>query len=83
MYNEAEVSLNLKKRWMEMKQSIISILLLVIITGVIVYFIMKSRKYKTEKEKNAIDKGLVAYLFTNSFLVSWLVYRKNKNNDHL
>ena len=68
---------------MEIKQSIISILLLVIIIGVIVYFIMKSRKYKTEKEKNAIDKGLVAYLFTNSFLVSWLVYRKNKNNDHL
>ena len=68
---------------MEMKQSIISIVLLVIIIGVIVYLIMKSRKYKTEKEKNAIDKGLVAYLFTNSFLVSWLVYRKNKNNDHL
>ncbi len=66
-----------------MKQSIISILLLVIIIGVIVYFIMKSRKYKTEKEKNAIDKGLVAYLFTNSLLISWLVYRKNKNNDHL
>ena len=66
-----------------MKQSIISIVLLVIIIGVIVYFIMKSRKYKTEKEKNAIDKGLVAYMFTNSFLVSWLVYRKNKNNDHL
>ncbi len=66
-----------------MKQSVISIVLLVIIIGVIVYFIMKSRKYKTEKEKNAIDKGLVAYLFTNSFLVSWLVYRKNKNNDHL
>ena len=68
---------------MEMKQSIISIVLLVIIIGVIVYFIMKSRKYKTEKEKNAIDNGLVAYMFTNSFLVSWLVYRKNKNNDHL
>ena len=66
-----------------MKQSIISIVLLVIIIGVIVYFIMKSRKYKTEKEKNAIDNGLVAYLFTNSFLVSWLVYRKNKNNDQL
>lgn len=65
-----------------MKQSVISILLLVIIIGVIVYFIMKSRKYKTEKEKNAIDKGLVAYLFTNNFLVSWLVYRKN-NNDRL
>ena len=66
-----------------MKQSIISIVLLVIVIAVIAYFIMKSRKYKSEKEKKAIDKGLVAYLFTNSFLVSWLVYRKNKNNDHL
>ena len=66
-----------------MNRSVISIILLVIVIAVIAYFIMKSRKYKTEKEKNAIDKGLVAYLFTNSFLVSWLVYRKNKNNDHL
>ena len=66
-----------------MNQSVISIILLVIVIAVIAYSMMKSRKYKTEKEKNAIDKGLVAYLFTNSFLVSWLVYRKNKNNDHL
>ena len=66
-----------------MNQSVISIILLVSIISVIVYFIMKSRKYKTEKEKNAIDMSLIAYLLTNSFLVSWLVYRKNKNNDHL
>ena len=66
-----------------MNQSVISIILLVIVIVVIAYFIMKSCKYKSEKEKKVIDKGLVAYLFTNSFLVSWLVYRKNKNNDHL
>ena len=66
-----------------MKQSIISIVLLVIIIGVIVYFIMKSRKYKTEKEKNAIDKGLIAYLLTNNFLISWIVYRNNNSNDRL
>lgn len=66
-----------------MKQSVISIILLVMIIAVIAYFIMKSRKYKTEKEKNAIDKGLVTYLLTNNFLVSWIVYRNNKNNDHL
>lgn len=66
-----------------MNQSVISIILLVIVIAMIAYFIMKSRKYKSEKEKNAIDKGLVAYLITNSLLVSWLVYRKNKNNDHL
>ena len=68
---------------MGMNQSVISIILLVIVIAVIAYFMMKSRKYKSEKEKNATDKGLVAYMFTNSFLVSWLVYRKNKNNDHL
>ena len=66
-----------------MKQSVIPIILLVMIIAVIAYFIMKSRKYKTEKEKNAIDKGLVTYLLTNNFLVSWIVYRNNKNNDHL
>lgn len=66
-----------------MKQSVISIILLVMIIAVIAYFIMKSRKYKTEKEKNAIDKGLVTYLLTNNFLVSWIVYRNNKDNDHL
>lgn len=66
-----------------MKQSVIPIILLVMIIAVIAYFIMKSRKYKTEKEKNAIDKGLVTYLLTNNFLISWIVYRNNKNNDHL
>ena len=50
--------------------------------GSLSYLIMKSRKYKSEKEKNAIDKGLIAYLFTSSFIVSWIVYRKN-NNDRL
>ena len=67
---------------MGMKQSIISIILLVIVVAVTAYLIMKSRKYKSEKEKNAIDKGLIAYLFTSSFIVSWIVYRKN-NNDRL
>lgn len=65
-----------------MKQSIISIILLVIVIAVTAYFIMKSRKYKSEKEKNAIDKGLIAYLFTSSFIVSRIVYRKN-NDDRL
>lgn len=69
-----------------MKQSVISIMpiiLLVIIIAVIYYFIMKSRKYKTEKEKNAMDKSLIAYLFTNSILISWLVYKNNDPKDHL
>ena len=69
-----------------MKQSVISIMpiiLLVIMIAVIYYFIMKSRKYKTEKEKNAMGKSLIAYLFTNSILISWLVYKNNDSKDHL
>ena len=66
-----------------MNQSVISIILLVIVIAVIAYFMMKSRKYKTEKEKNAIDKGLVTYLLTNNFLISWIVYRNNNSNDRL
>lgn len=66
-----------------MKQSVVSIILLIIIIAGAAYLIMKSRKYKTEKEKNAIDKGLIAYLLTNNFLISWIVYRNNNSNDRL
>lgn len=66
-----------------MNLSIMPIVLLIIILAVIVYFIKKAYKYKTEREKNAIQKSLIAYLLTDSFLISWLVYRKNYPNDHL
>ena len=66
-----------------MKQSVVSIILLIIIIAAAAYLIIKSSKYKTEKEKNAIDKGLIAYLLTNNFLVSWIVYRNNNSNDRL
>lgn len=38
---------------------------------------------KTEREKSAIKKSFIAYLLTDSWLISWLVYRKNDPNDHL
>ena len=57
-----------------MKQSVVSIILLIIIIAGAAYLIMKSRKYKTEKEKNAIDKGLIAYLLTNNFLNPPYIY---------
>lgn len=66
-----------------MMNSVISIVLLLVVIGVIACCIMQVRKYKSEKEKNAIDKGLIAYLITNSALIGWLVYRKNNNNDRL
>ena len=66
-----------------MKLSIISLAILIILLLVIGYFVKQSMKYKTEKEKYATKKGFLAYLLTNSFLIGWLVYKKNNTNDRL
>lgn len=66
-----------------MKVSIVSLACLIIILLVIGYFVKQSMKYKTEKEKYATKKGFLAYLLTNSFLIGWLVYKKNNTNDRL
>ena len=49
----------------------------------VLYFIHKSLKYKIDRERDAINKGFIAYLLTDSLLISWLVYRKNNPKDHL
>jgi len=36
---------------------------------------------KTEKEKDAIKKGFLTYLLTDSALFGWLVYKRNNPND--
>ena len=71
-----------------MKQSFISIAILIIILVVLiiilvatVYYVSKAMRYKTEREKSA--RTNIAYLLTDSWLISWLVYRKNDPNDHL
>ena len=66
-----------------MKLSIVSLACLIILLLVIGYFVKQSMKYKTEKEKDATKKGFLAYLLTNSFLIGWLVYKKNNINDRL
>ena len=66
-----------------MKHSFMSLLFLIIILAAFVYFISKAMKYKTEREKSAIKKGFIAYLLTDSLLISWLVYKKNNPGDHL
>ena len=65
-----------------MKQ-VISLILVAIVLVLIFYLINKSLKYKTDRERYAIKKSFIAYLLTNSFLVSWLVYKKNNPNDRL
>lgn len=73
----------MKEIYSEMVQSFISIAILIIILAAIAYFISKSIKYKTYREKRAIKKSFITYLFTDNLLLSWLIYKKNNPNDHL
>ena len=48
----------------QVKQSFISIAILIIILVTTVYFVSKVMRYKTEREKSAIKKSFIAYLLT-------------------
>ena len=64
-----------------MKQ--IAILFFIAIFLGIVFMALKPRASQTEREKNAHRKSLIAYLLTNSILISWLVYKRNTPKDRL
>lgn len=66
-----------------MKINILMLFLMIILMALIVYFVLKSLRYKNEREKDAVRKSFIAYLMTNSLLISWLVYKKNDPTDHL
>lgn len=58
-------------------------LLIVIAVCLLVFLAVKPHSSQTESEQNARRKGLIAYFFSNSLLISWLVYKKNKPQDRL
>ncbi len=66
-----------------MKSNTVMLFLMIILIALIVYFALKSLRYKNEREKTAIKKSFIAYLLTDSLLISWLVYKKNDPTDHL
>ncbi len=66
-----------------MKQAVLSLMLLIVVLAIFTYFVVKTLKYASEKEKKSIHKGLIAYLFTESSLLSWFVYLKDSRNNRL
>lgn len=50
---------------------------------IIFYIIKMKTKYKSETEKEAVRKGFIAYVLTNSPIIGWIVYKRNNPNDHL
>lgn len=53
----------------------------IIIMAIRIY--SKNMSEKTAMEKDAINKGLLAYFLTDSPLLGWLVYRKNDPKNRL
>ena len=62
-----------------MKINILMLFLMIILMAFVIYFVLKSLRYKNEREKDAVRKSFIAYLMTDSLLISWLVYKKSGN----
>ena len=60
--------------------SLILLIIMAVILVLLIVFIVHYSKYynaKTSLEKDAVNKGFMAYLLTNSAIIGWLVYNKN------
>jgi hypothetical protein len=68
-----------------MKSVAVLILLAMILCILIVVIRIYKRQMseKTAMEKDAINKGLLAYFITDSPLLGWIVYRKNDPKNSL
>jgi len=61
---------------------VIMAVILILLIVLIIHF-SKYYKAKTSLEKEAINKGFVAYLLTNSAIIGWFVYnRSNPQNRY-
>ena len=60
---------------------LLAIMLYIFIVGIKIY--KKTMSEKTAMEKDAINKGLLAYFITDSPILGWLVYRKNDPKNRL
>ncbi len=60
---------------------LLAIMLFIPIVGIKIY--KKTMSEKTAMEKDAINKGLLAYFITDSPILGWLVYRKNDPKNRL
>jgi len=60
---------------------LLAIMLFILIVGIKIY--KKTMSEKTAMEKDAINKGLLAYFITDSPILGGLVYRKNDPKNRL
>ena len=67
-------------------KSVASLILLAIMLCILIVVIRIYKRLMSEKtamEKDAINKGLLAYFITDSPILGWLVYQKNDPKNRL
>jgi hypothetical protein len=67
-------------------KSVAALILLAMILCILIVVIRIYKRQMSEKtamEKDAINKGLLAYFITDSPLLGWIVYRKNDPKNSL
>ena len=67
-------------------KSVAALILLAIMLCILIVVIRIYKRLMQEKtaiEKDAINKGLLAYFITDSPLLGWLIYRKNDPKNRL
>ena len=67
-------------------KSVSALILLAMILCILIVVIRIYKRQMSEKtamEKDAINKGLLAYFITDSPLLGWIVYRKNDPKNSL
>jgi hypothetical protein len=67
-------------------KSVASLILLAIMLCILIVVIRIYKRLMSEKtamEKDAINKGLLAYFITDSPILGWFVYRKNDPKNRL
>ncbi len=67
-------------------KSVASLILLAIMLCILIVVIRRYKRLMQEKtaiEKDAINKGLLAYFITDSPILGWFVYRKNDPKNRL
>ena len=75
-----------RKGGMMSDSGLFSFIFMAVILVLLIVFIRTFSKYykaKTSLEKDAINKGFLAYMVTNSAIIGWLVYnRTNPKNRY-
>ena len=68
---------------MKSTATLIILVIMLFILIVVIKIYKKTMSEKTAMEKDAINKGLLAYFITDSPILGWLVYRNNDTKKRL